>query len=65
MAPCPTNKRGVHHLMAVVPARGQADMTLYCDMCGATLRFPVTGPLVPADRLDDAVSQAEEAMRRA
>ena len=55
MAPCPSGKRG-HSLASIVPEgedASQRDMTLYCERCGATRRFPVNGPML-ASRLDDA-----------
>lgn len=51
MEPCPTGKRGRHELCAVIPENADQDLTLFCSLCGAIRRRPVTGSLSPA--LDD------------
>lgn len=60
---CPVRRTKGHALAAIVPATGKLDMTLYCERCGAMRRVPVTGRMVPADRLDDAVRQADAIVR--
>ena len=61
MVPCAASKSGRHRLASIVPTEdANMDVTLYCEACGATRRFPVNGPML-ASRLDDAT--AEEILR--
>lgn len=62
MDPCPMRRKG-HALFAIVPETGKHDMTLFCERCGAMRRVPVTGRMVPADRLDDVVARADAIVR--
>lgn len=51
LAPCPSGKRGRHHLAAILPGDDEHDVTLYCEACGTLRRMPATGALTSS--LDD------------
>lgn len=52
LEPCRADKRGRHHLSAILPGEDSGDITLYCEMCGALRRAPASGSIL-AERLDD------------
>lgn len=54
--PCPFDKRGRHHLVAVLPGDDEHDVTLYCESCGSLRRMPASGSL--STSLDDFDSDA-------
>ena len=59
MEPCPYEKRGRHHLMAMFPVDGDGDLTLSCSRCGATRRMALNG-LLPDTPMDDWLPSRRE-----
>ena len=42
---CRADKRGRHHLVAVIPGEDDGWLTLFCEMCGTIRRAPASGHL--------------------